>query len=516
MFVSSHLTPEGRYAQALDQIEAGLDALAGIDPSELEPSVLGGFLLKLIEQSRRVGGVQAAVADRFASSGVWADDGARAAHAWVTAHTNESYRRVISALITGTAMREHPEMGAAVTEGNVTARHVDILAEHARKYPTVRGHLEANAEVIVEIATLMPAKEFAEHLTAWCHALDPAAVERDERKRDAEAYLHLSRIGDGMWRLDGLLPDEVGTPFKAVLDAALRKLRAEAKKETEEQEEGPAGGAADSAVSPGGRDEERNEEEQGGACSEGEGVDERFAQVSLPDSGESGKGTCANLKSEVIGVDVFGNPIQAEETPAAAMDHRFGSRQNIDALRYLLTLLAPATNPDGTIALPSVNGARPVVHLTVEIESLLEDSRNAAAAWLERFGVPTHVISAAKAKFLACDATLEPMIMRDGQLLATLPSLQTVPAHLRKAVMLRDEACRINSCDAPIAEIHHLIYLSQGGPTTMSNLAGLCWYHHDMIHNKHWTLTGDANHELTLTNTATGQQWTNRPPRKRE
>ncbi len=75
-------------------------------------------------------------------------------------------------------------------------------------------------------------------------------------------------------------------------------------------------------------------------------------------------------------------------------------------LRYLCNLLAPATNPDGTIALPSVNGARPVVHLTVDIESLLEESKNAAAAWLERFGVPTYVISAAKAKLLACDATL--------------------------------------------------------------------------------------------------------------
>ncbi len=169
---------------------------------------------------------------------------------------------------------------------------------------------------------------------------------------------------------------------------------------------------------------------------------------------------------------MLGNPIYADETPTEAMDNRFGSRQNIDALRYLCNLLAPATNPDGTIALPSVNGARPVVHLTVDIESLLEESKNAAAAWLERFGVPTYVISAAKAKLLACDSTLEPMIMRDGQLVATLPSIQTVPAHLRKAVILRDEQCRINSCTAPIAEIHHLIFLSQGGPTTMSNLAG--------------------------------------------
>jgi hypothetical protein len=193
------------------------------------------------------------------------------------------------------------------------------------------------------------------------------------------------------------------------------------------------------------------------------------------------------------------------------MDNRFTSRSNVDALRVLLGLIAPATNPDGTIALPAVNGSRPVVHLTVPIESLMDETK---AAWLERFGVPSTVISATKAGLLACDATIEPMIIKDGQLVVTLPNLQTVPAHLRKAVLRRDEQCRINSCTSRIDEVHHLIYLSQGGPTVMSNLAGLCWFHHHLIHHGNWTLTGDANAELTLTNTTTGEQWLNRPPRK--
>ncbi len=184
------------------------------------------------------------------------------------------------------------------------------------------------------------------------------------------------------------------------------------------------------------------------------------------------------------------------------MDNRFTSRSNVDALRVLLGLISPATNPDGTTALPAVNGSRPVVHLTVPIESLMDASK---AAWLERFGVPSTVISATKAGLLACDATIEPMIIKDGQLVATLPNLQTVPAHLRKAVLRRDEQCRINSCTSRIDEVHHLIYLSQGGPTVMSNLAGLCWFHHHLIHLGNWTLTGDVNAELTLTNTTTGE-----------
>jgi hypothetical protein len=50
----------------------------------------------------------------------------------------------------------------------------------------------------------------------------------------------------------------------------------------------------------------------------------------------------------------------------------------------------------------------------------------------------------------------------------------------------------------------------------MSNLAGLCWFHHHLIHLGNWTLTGDVNAELTLTNTTTGEQWLHRPPRKVE
>lgn len=468
MFESSAATPAMRFTQAMGDLHRVLDVLADIDATEIDSSVLGEALLGLLGGSRRLSAVHARVADRFASSGVWVNTGARSAHAWVSSQTNESQGRAIGAQATGAGMRAHPVMAAAFTAGVVTSHHVDILTQTAQKFPTARAELERNATSLVDIARMTVPRQFAQELAAICHLIDPAAMEADEGKRDSEAHLHLSRIGSGMWRMDGLLPDEVGTHFKAVLDAVRRRIRAEAKEAQQDS------------------------------------ADERAPEDASP----------ADSTPDVIGIDVFGNPIHADETPAQAMDFRYTSRQNIDALRFLLTLVAPAKNPDGTIALPSLNGARPLVHLTVEIESLLEESHTKAAAWLERFGVPASVISAAKAALLACDATIEPMIMRDGQLVATLPSLQSVPAHLRKAVLLRDEQCRINSCTSAVDEVHHLIYLSHGGPTTMANLAGLCWFHHHLIHHGNWTLTGDANDLLTLTNTTTGQSWINRPPRK--
>lgn len=466
MYESSSGTPGVAFTHGMGLLAQALDVLTGVDPTELDPAVLGEAVLTLTGQSRRLGAVQSMVSDRFAASGAWGDAGAKSAYAWVASQSNEAPNRIISSLSTGTAMRAHPVMAAAFAAGRVSARHVDVLARAAHSYPTTRPALDAAADELVDIAGLMTAGKFSEYLEAFCHMIDPGAVEKDERKRDSEAYLHLSKIADGMWRLDGLLPDEVGTQFKAVLNAVRRRLRAE------------------------------------------------FANESAQNEGSNVGIALAKSDSEVVGIDVLGNPIHADETPTEAMDHRFGSRHNVDALRFIVNLVASAKNLDGTIAIPSVNGARPVVHLTVDIEALLEDSESKAAAWLERFGVPASVISAAKAKLLACDAHLEPLIVRDGQLVATLPTLATVPAHLRKAVLRRDQQCRINSCTSPIDEVHHLTFVSRGGLTTMDNLAGLCWFHHQLIHQEKWTLTGDANHSLTLTNTTTGQRWTNRPPPK--
>jgi hypothetical protein len=78
--------------------------------------------------------------------------------------------------------------------------------------------------------------------------------------------------------------------------------------------------------------------------------------------------------------------------------------------------------------------------------------------------------------------------------------------------MMRDVHCRVPHCDARIDEVHHVVFASEGGATTMTNLVGLCWYHHHAIHKGTWQLTGDASMKLMLTNRQTGRTWWSRPP----
>ncbi len=65
----------------------------------------------------------------------------------------------------------------------------------------------------------------------------------------------------------------------------------------------------------------------------------------------------------------------------------------------------------------------------------------------------------------------------------------TVPPHLRRAVIVRDRHCAFPGCHQKPARchVHHLTPRSRGGPTSLTNLALLCGFHHlHLIHRCGW------------------------------
>ena len=68
----------------------------------------------------------------------------------------------------------------------------------------------------------------------------------------------------------------------------------------------------------------------------------------------------------------------------------------------------------------------------------------------------------------------------------------TIPPHLRRAVILRDKHCAAPGCFAPpsACQVHHLVPRSKGGPTKLTGLILVCSFHHlVMIHRWGWTIT---------------------------
>ena len=93
--------------------------------------------------------------------------------------------------------------------------------------------------------------------------------------------------------------------------------------------------------------------------------------------------------------------------------------------------------------------------------------------------------SAETSRRLACDASR--VVMRhdaDGRVVEIGARTRTIPPALRRALHHRDRGCCFPGCGRPVAEGHHLPHWAQGGPTTLSNLALLCRWHHRAVHEE--------------------------------
>jgi hypothetical protein len=157
-------------------------------------------------------------------------------------------------------------------------------------------------------------------------------------------------------------------------------------------------------------------------------------------------------------------------------DTRTRAQQNADALVQL------CDNQLASGELPTLRTVKPHVVLTIGVEDLADASTGPGAA-STGFGA---TLSAARARWLACDATVTRMVLDpDGQPLDVGRSKRVVPHHLRRAVEQRDRQCVFAGCGAPShwCDVHHLVEWINGGATSLQNSALLCERHHTKVHH---------------------------------
>jgi hypothetical protein len=132
--------------------------------------------------------------------------------------------------------------------------------------------------------------------------------------------------------------------------------------------------------------------------------------------------------------------------------------------------------------LPTLRTVKPHVIVTIDIESLMDPASGPGAA-TTGFGA---TLSAARARWLACDATITRLtIGPDGLPLDLGRTARVVPPHLRKAVEHRDRHCVFAGCHAPThwCDVHHLLHWIDDGQTSLENSALLCERHHTKVHH---------------------------------
>jgi len=146
----------------------------------------------------------------------------------------------------------------------------------------------------------------------------------------------------------------------------------------------------------------------------------------------------------------------------------------------------------------------------VPFASLVDGSgrSSALAGELEHVGL----IDAKTVQRIACEATVAVAVDDDvGHTMYEGRARRFPTRAQRREVRRRDRHCRFPGCtNVTFANVHHIVPWEPDGTTDLDNLVLVCLHHHHLVHSDGWTMTGNANEELTITG-PTGRDMTSRP-----
>jgi hypothetical protein len=146
----------------------------------------------------------------------------------------------------------------------------------------------------------------------------------------------------------------------------------------------------------------------------------------------------------------------------------------------------------------------------VPLEKLVDEAgdKSELAGELEHHGL----IDVETVQRIACDATA--VIAVDDELGHTMyegRARRFPTGAQRREVIRRDRHCRFPGCsNATFAAVHHIVPWKPGGGTDLDNLILLCRHHHGVVHRNGWSMTGNANQEVTIENPS-GRVMVSRP-----
>jgi hypothetical protein len=151
-----------------------------------------------------------------------------------------------------------------------------------------------------------------------------------------------------------------------------------------------------------------------------------------------------------------------------------------------------------------------VVVVHAPLETLVHPSGTSSdlAGELERDGL----IDCETVQRIACDATIALAVDDDvGHTMYEGRAKRFPTVAQRREVMRRDRQCRFPGCtNVTFTNVHHVVAWKPGGRTDLPNLALMCEHHHGVVHRKGWTMSGNANEELTVVGPS-GRVMTSRP-----
>jgi len=140
--------------------------------------------------------------------------------------------------------------------------------------------------------------------------------------------------------------------------------------------------------------------------------------------------------------------------------------------------------------MPNRSGVRPHITVTTTLDGL-KGELGAAASELQT-GMP---VSSKTVQRLACDGTLARVLKADSVVTDVGRATRSASPAQWRALKARHRHCSGPSCDRPVnwTSPHHIEFWSRGGPSNLSNLLPLCYYHHRLVHEGEWQVVKAAD-----------------------
>jgi hypothetical protein len=179
-------------------------------------------------------------------------------------------------------------------------------------------------------------------------------------------------------------------------------------------------------------------------------------------------------------------PFTKPKPEAAADGCESGEDTRDHGARMWDALIQLAEHALNTDIAPASHGARPRVTVTIDAESLREDTPGGSGFGVTDDGLD---LSAAAVRRMACDCDLIRVLMdAEGCPLDVGRTHRLVTPAIWTALVTRDRHCAFPGCTRPpvMGHAHHIRHWINGGPTSLENLVLLCGHHHRTIHNTPW------------------------------
>jgi hypothetical protein len=458
-------------AAAVSAVTAGLAWLTSMDATELTTAEQADCLRALARAESQALAARSALLATFDAGHGFEHDAARGSRSWLRWQTRVSGGAAGEAVGWMRRLAAHPAVAGALATGDISAswaRHVCDWAE--KLLANARDRAEQILLAAAASVELTDLAGLAEEMYRSCAPPDGDGDDGGHRDRSVRLFTHFRGSG----RLEGDLTPECAVALRAVLDACGAKA---------------------------GRDDDRSEYQRNHDALE-EMCRRLIASGCVPD--RAGQPTQIQLHmtlDQLLGLDGSG------EAAAEWAGHGVTA--------------GPGSDCDASIV-PIVSG-----HVDPEVLDRL-------AAGLLRRDVPPDVLATPDAMAtpdgMATTAARELLLTRASRLLSgpaglasylrrsmladpaasvSLPldvgaATETIPPHLRRAVITRDRHCAFPGCDQrPAAcQVHHIIPRSEGGPTNLDNCLLLCTFHHLIaVHRWGWQI------RLNPDGTTTAASW---------